>query len=212
MALIVVPSEKALAEMNLYEQAMVRAQTLLSKKIPTDPDAHEKRFQFFTQAAMKAPFLALDRSESDSQKWIDQKMCVKDVLETVLPAAVMESITPKLKAIQDIMDGSPKIKSFTSFWYSHESGNKHVAQFCIVRIPNWDICKFEIYFVDIKASFSGQAVFGIASITNSMEVRYCFQQYSASTDFLLKEMETNPDQVQDEMEEWDKTSKSICPP
>ena len=159
---------------------------------------------------MKAPFLALDKSETDRQTWKDKKMCVKDVLNEVLPRAIMEAVAPKLKAIQSIIDGSAKIKNFTSFWYSGESGNKHVAQFCIKRIPQWGIGRFEVYFVDIKASFSSSAVFGIASTSNLMETRYCFQQYSTNTAFLLQEMRTNVKEVRDEMEEWNRTAKSIC--
>lgn len=210
MEFVLVPSEKPLATMEDVDQAMIRAQTLLQKGTPTDSNQHEERFRFFTQAAMKAPFLTLDKSETDSQTWKDKKMCVKDVLNEVLPLAIMASVAPKLEAIQGIIDGSAKIKDFTSFWYSKESGNKHVVQFCIKRIPQWGKSQFEVYFVDIKASFSSSAVFGIASTCNFMEARYCFQQYSTNTAFLLQEMRTNVKEVRDEMEGWNRMTKSIC--
>ena len=210
MALILVPSEKPVVKMEDIDQAMVRAQILLQKKMPTDPDAHEERFRFFTQAAMKAPFLSLDKSEADKQTWRDKKMSVKDVLNAVLPTVIIRAVESKLGAIQAIMDGSAKIKGFTSFWYSHEEGNKHVVQFCINRIPKWGVSRFEIYFVEIKASFSSSAVFGIASTSNFMEARFCIQHYSANTVFLLEEMRVKPDQVKDEMEEWDAETKAIC--
>ncbi len=210
MSLIIVPSEKRLATMGDIDQALVRAQTLLQKKMPTDPDAHKERFRFFTQAAMKAPFLALDKSETDSQTWRNKSMTVKDTLNKVLPKVIMEAIEPKLGGIQAVMSGSAKIKDFPSFFWSHESGEKHVAQFCIHRIPNWGVSALEVYFVEIHAEFSSGAVFGISSTSNELKARFCFQQYSTNTAFLLQEMRTNPDQVRNEMDEWDRAAKSIC--
>ena len=208
---VVVPSEKRVATMDDVDQALVRAQTLLQKKMPTDPDAHEERFLFFTKAAMKAPFLALDKSETDSRRWVDQRMCVKDALKKILPNVIMDAVTNKLDDIQKIISGKAKVESFKTFWYAKAGGSRHVAQFCINRIPKWGVSRFEVYFVDIQADFSSGAVFGISSTSNSMEARFCFQQYSTNTAFLLKEMQTNVEQVRDEMAEWEAETKSICP-
>ena len=210
MALIVVPSDKRVAKMEDIDQAMVRAQTLLQKKMPTDPDAHEERFKFFTETALKAPFLSLDKSETDRQTWSNKKMSVKDVLKTILPSVIMAAIESKTSALQSIIDGSAKISGFTSFWYSHAEDDKHVAQFCINRIPQWGVSRFEIYFVEIKASFSSSAVFGIASTSNFMEARFCLQQYSVSTTFLLEEMRLKPEEVKEEMDNWDAATKFLC--
>ena len=213
MSLFLVPSNKALSEMHEVEQAMIRAQTLLQKKMPTDPDKHKERFEFFTRTAMRAPFLALDKSETDKQTWSNKKMSVEDTLEKLLPTNIMTAVKSKMSEVQRIMDGSAKIRDFNSFWYAKESDDKHVAQFCITRIPNWDVCRFEVYFVEIKASFSSTAVFGIASTSNYLEARYCFNAYSVNTSFLLQEMKTNttPEKVQEEMEAWDKETKIVCP-
>ena len=195
--------------MSNINQALVRAHTLLMKKVPSGPDEHEERFRFFTQTAAKAPFLALDCSQTDTQTWSDRRMSVKDALEALLPSAVMSDISPKLGAIQSVMDGSAKVKGLTSFFYSQESGNKHVAQFCIFRIPKWDISYFEVHFVEVKAYFDSWAIFGIASTTNRMDARYCYQKYSTNTAFLMQEMKTNPEKVRDEMDEWDQAVKAI---
>ena len=211
MALILVPSDKPVVQMDDVGQAMVRAQTLLQKNMPTDPDAHEERFRFFTEAATKAPFLVLDDSYSDKQTWKDQKMCVKDALKIVLPAVIWAAVEGKMPAIQGIIDGSAKIKGFTSFWWSRESGSKHVAQFCINRIPNWGESRFEVYFVDITATFSSTAVCGISSTSTYMEARFNYLQYTTNTAKLLQEIRTTDvDQVRNEMEEWERANKVIC--
>lgn len=192
------------------DKALVRAQTLLQEKMPMDPDAHDERFLFFTKAAAKAPFLALDHSETGNQSWTDVKMSVKDALKSLLPSPLMEGILPKLRGIQSIIDGSAKIKGITSFFYTHESGSKHVAQFCIYRIAAWGISNFEVYFVEINAAFDSSAIFGIDFTSTNMNARYCYQKYSTNTTFLMQEMKTDPEQVQKDMEKWDQTVKSVC--
>ena len=210
MALFFIPSEKSVATLDAVDQAMVRAQTLLEKTAPSDPDAHEKRFEFFTKSAAQAPFLALDKAETDKRVWVGQKICVKDALKTILPSTIMVAINHKLDDIQRIMSGSARVEGFKSFWYSHAAGNKHVAQFCVTRIPQWGVSRFETYFVEITAEFDSSAVFGMSKTSNSMSARYCFQQYSVSTDFLLREMQINPQQAVKEMDEWMRSAKAIA--
>ena len=209
MTLCFIPSEKSVATLDPVDQAMIRAQTLLEKTAPSDPDAHERRFEFFTKAATRAPFLALDKAETDKREWVGQKICVKDALKTILPSKIMVAINHKLDDIQRIMSGAAKVEGFKSFWYSHAAGNKHVAQFCVTRIPQWGVSRFETYFVEITAQFDSSAVFGMSKTSNSMKARYSFQQYSVSTDFLLKEMQVNPTVAVSEIDEWMRSAKAI---
>ena len=188
---------------------MVRAQTLLEKAAPSGPDAHKKRFEFFTKAAARAPFLALDKAESDNRAWVNEKVCVKDALKSILPSTIMDAIENKLDDIQTIMSASARDEGFRNFWYSHDADKRHVAQFCITRIPKWGVSHFETYFVEITAEFDSSVVFGMSKTSNSMKARYCFQQYSVSTDYLLKEMQVNSGEAVSEINQWMRSAKKI---
>ena len=202
----VVPSDKSVAELNDVDKALVRALFLLQKDMPTDPDAHEERFRYFSESAMRAPFLVLEMSEGDSQTWKDKEMTVKDVLAVVLPKVIMAAISPKLPAIQDIIDSAAEIGGLGSFFCSRQEGNKRVMQFFINHIEEWGKKRLGVYFVEIKASFNTEAWFGIVSSTsNFLEARFCTQKYITNTDFLLNEMQSDPAQVDKQMEEWAKT-------
>ena len=200
-------SHKSVADL---EKAQERARFLLRKYMPTDPDAHEERFRYISKSAMKAPFLVFETSGGDSQNWKDKKMSVKDVLSIVLPKAIMMTISPKLSAIQHVIDGAAEIGGLGSFFCSRQAGNKHVMQLVIPHFDERDKKRLAVYFVEIKASFNAETWFGIVSSTsNYMEARFSTQTYIINTAFLLKEMQSDPAEVEEQMEEWAKTTRSI---
>ena len=153
----------------------------------------------------------LDLCESDDQTWVDKEMSVSEALQKMLPDLIMKAIKHKLDIIQEIIDGTAKIKGLSTVWYSHESGKKHVAQFKIIRIPRWNVSSFEVYFVEIKAEYDAVARFGINVRSNKLEVRYHKQRYSTNTQVLFQEMRARFSEVKNdrEMEEWEETTKSF---
>ena len=80
-------------------------------------------------------------------------------------------------------------------------------QFCIARIPDWSKCSFQIHFVEIKASFDGWAVIGLHSTSKEMESRYCFQEFSAQTDVLVRKMKEHEEEMNQLVDDYMKAIK-----
>lgn len=178
-------------ELKEIEKAMITAQGLILKKMPTGEKADKARFEYVTKKLAEVPFLVLDKSESVQRSWKNQKICVRDALDAALPDMIMSEVEPKLSDIQKIIDSAAEVSGFMSFWYNYAEGERSEMQFCILRVPNMELSTFQIFFFDIKANFKSRSMFGISSTTRDMEMHYNLLEFSILTDLLLKMIKEN---------------------
>ena len=199
----IVPPGKAFKELGDIEQAMVRAQQLLTEGIPTDKDREKDRFDYFVKTASTAPFLTLDKTKSENRHWHQAEINVEKALDTILPLTIMKALKEKsLPDIQAIMEGTAKVSNFTTFFWAKDSGDKKLIEFAILRQPSWEVSKFEVYYVEIEAKFESSGTFGFFSTSYDLHAKYCIFEYSVLTSFLLAEMKIEPEKAKEEMAEW----------
>ena len=199
----IVPPGKEFKELGDIEQAMVRAQQLLTEGIPTDKDQEKERFDYFVKRASTAPFLALDKTRSDKRHWHRAGINVEKALDSILPSTIMKTLKEKsLPDIQAIMEGTAKVSNFTTFFWAKDSGDKKLIEFAILRQPSWEVSKFEVYYVEIEAKFESSGTFGIYSTSYDLYAKYCINEYSVLTSFLLAEMQVDPEKAKNAMEAW----------
>ena len=207
----IVPPGKTFAELTEVDETLVRAQQLLTDGIPTGKGRERERFEYFVERASTAPFLALDRTQSDDRHWHQAGINVAEALFAILPFTIMKTLKEKsLPDIQAIMESTAKVSSFTTFFWAKDSGGKKLMEFAILRQPSWEVSTFEVYYVEIEAKFESSGTFGIYSTSYDLYANYCINQYSVLTSFLLAEMQVEPEKAKNAMEAWyKKTTPAI---
>ena len=198
----IVPSEREIASLSDVGLALVRAQQLLTKGIPCGEDQEEERFDYFVRKASAAPFLALDKSRSDSRHWHQAGINVEQALDAILPSNIMRTVKQKLPDIQAIMQSTAKTTPKSFFKAVNDAGERKIVDFAIMRSPSFQVSKFEVYYVKIEAKFSSHGRFGIYSTSYDLYAKYCINEYSVLTSFLLSEMKFASEKSHEEMEKW----------
>ena len=199
----IVPPGKTFADLTEVDETLVRAQQLLTDEIPTGKGKEKERFDYFVERASRAPFLALNKTRSDDRHWHQAGINVEEALDAILPFTIMKTLKEKsLPDIQTIMEGTAKVSSFMTFFWAKASEEKKLMEFAILRQPNWGVSKFEVYYVEIEAKFTSSGTFGIYSTSYDLYAKYCINEYSVLTPFLLAEMKVEPEKAKEEMAEW----------
>lgn len=200
---VVVPSPRSAEQLSKINEALIWAIILLERGMPKGSNEHEERYNYLTQRALDAPFLALETSDENNYTWTNQRISIDSALKSFLPASIMEAIKRNVPAIQQILDGRAEVNSLFTCFYSSAEGSKRTAQFKIVKIPHWESSIFEVHFVEIAGSFNSALYLGFFEAREAtLQVRYNYQKFTASTVFLLKEMELSEEEVRQSMDTW----------
>ena len=143
---------------------------------------------------------AVAATAGNVQKSINVKRC----LEGFLPEPCLEVIrSGQIRGLQGVMDDrNVAVKDFLTFFGGAESDSKVVETFRIMRIPDWNDTRLEIYYVKLEASFTSVRALWMHEDKVSLHAEYKMKTYSASRSGLLSLASRDPRAIQQSVQDW----------
>jgi hypothetical protein len=129
---------------------------------------------------------------------------VKRCLDSFLPEPCLEVLrSGQIRSLQGIMnDRNVAVKDFLTFFGGSESDHEVVESFRIIRLPDWNDTKLEIYYVKLEANFESVRALWMHEDKVSLRARYKMRKYSASRGGLLSRINQDPRAIQKSVQDW----------
>lgn len=137
---------------------------------------------------------------AEIQKSINVRRC----LDSFLPEPCLKLIrSGQVRGLQGIMDDkNVAVKDFLTFFGGTEGDSKVVENFCIIRLPDWNDTRLEIYCVKLEASFESIRALWMHEDKVSLHAEYKMRAYSASRSGLLSLSFKDPRAIQQSVQDW----------
>ena len=223
----VLPRKKP-SGLDQVQSGLIYLQTELTKGLSGDD---LRKFQEIARRAEREPCLRLEDSRERSDSWSSENLPlaaqvpmtmlgggllsvvaskpqksinVKRCLESFLPEPCLEVIrSGQIRSLQGIMDDrNVAVKDFLTFFGGSESDHEVVESFRIIRLPDWDDTKLEIYYVKLEAHFESVRALWMHEDKVSLHAQYKMRKYSASRGGLLSRIDKDSRAIQKSVQDW----------
>ena len=176
-SLTVLPSYKSVDDLTDAQKALIYAQILLRKGTPQTPEDSDKRYQYFFQGAISAPFLVLDSTRSDTKSTVGTNIGVLNlVLNFLQDPKAPDAAVNAMAGLQSLMDkeNAKGTDSFLQFFYHKEGTDKTIMEFVIFQTLSWDVVSFEIRYIKVTAHYQTERIL-YAVVNDSRIDSECYQ-------------------------------------
>ena len=129
---------------------------------------------------------------------------VRRCLGSFLPEPCLQVIrSGQITSLQGIMDDrNVAVKDFLSLFGGTEGDSKVVEKFAIVRLPDWDKTRLEVYYVKLEASFNSIRALWMHEDKVTLHAEYKMRVYMASRAGLLSLASKDPRDIQQCVQDW----------